>query len=130
MNILVFHNLENLARARPNITDYLFCFERYAGQHNYLYHRVMLPITEALRQFPFDMVIFDSKSLGIVTLRPRSLFYELKNALSFLVESRAVKLAFPQDDYNHSEILDELLFELKCDAVFTPLLDHHDRFYA
>jgi hypothetical protein len=129
MNVLVLHNLANLTRSRVNITDYLFCFERYAPLHNYLYHRIMLPVTEAMRQFPFDAVIFDSTSLGAVTLRPRSLLQEIKGALTFLADAPAVKVAFPQDDYHHSDTLDELLCDLKCDAVFTPLIEHHHRLY-
>src|SRR5262249_59269134 len=106
MNVLVFHNLEKLAQSRANAIDWLFCFERYAEHHNYLYHNLALPITDALRKFPFDAVIFDSTSLGVVTFRPRSAFCELRQRLAFVADLPAVKLAFPQDDYNHSDILD------------------------
>src|SRR5262245_66145288 len=106
MNVLVFHNLEKLTRSRASATDWLFCFERYAEHHNYWYHNITFPITDALRGCPFDVVIFDSTSLGVVTFRPRSAFCELKQRLSFVADLPAVKLAFPQDDYNHSDILD------------------------
>ncbi len=129
MNVLVFHNIEKLAQSRESAKDWLFCFERYAKNHNYLYHNITLPITDVLRNFRFDVVIFDSTSLGVVTFRPLTLFYDLKDSLSFLSNSSAVKLAFPQDDYNHSDILDEWLFDLNCDAVFTPLIEHHRRLY-
>ena len=129
MNILVFHNLEEFGQSRANAIDYLFSFERYAAQHNYLYHSITFPIVEAIRQFPFDGVIFHSSSLGVVTFRPRLAFSELKQRLAFLADLPAVKLAFPQDDYNHSDILDEWISELKCNAVFTPILDHHRKLY-
>src|SRR5262245_23550743 len=129
MNFLVFHNIEKLDQSRASAIDWLFCFERYARHHNYLYQNITFPITDALRKFPFDVVMFDSTSLGVVTFRPRSAFCELKQRLAFLADLPAVKLAFPQDDYNHSDVLDRWISELNCHAVFTPLLDDHRMVY-
>ncbi len=129
MNILVLHNLEDLTTARESSTDFLFCFQRYAPEHHYHYHRTALPVTKALRDLEFHAVIFTSSALGVVTFRPRPRFHELQERLSFLAASKAVKLFFPQDDYNHSALLDEWFVALNGDAVFTALFDHRRKLY-
>lgn len=128
-NILVVHNVEDLARARRSTLDHIYCFERYAPQHNYVYHRSMLPVTEALRTTPWDAVIFESTSLGIVTLRPRSRFQHLREAWRFLRDTPAIKLAFPQDDATHSAYLDYFCTYIGIDAVFSVRPERKEQLY-
>lgn len=128
-NILIVHNVENLSKARRSTLDHVYCFERYAPQHNYVYHRVMLPVTEALRAAAWDAVIFESTSLGIVTLRPRSRFQHLREAWRFLRDSPAVKLVFPQDDATHSAYLDYFCSYIGADAVFSVRAERKEQLY-
>jgi hypothetical protein len=127
--ILVLHNIEDLSRARRSTLDHIYCFERYAPQHNYVYHRSMLPVTDALRTTPWDAVIFESTSLGIVTLRPRSRFQHLREQWRFLRDIPAVKLAFPQDDATHSAHLDYFCSNLGVDAVFSVRPERKEQLY-
>jgi hypothetical protein len=128
-NVLVVHNVENLAKARRSTLDHVYCFERYAPQHNYIYHRVMLPVTEVLRSTAWDAVIFESTSLGIVTLRPRSRFQHLREAWRFLRDSPAVKLVFPQDDATHSAYLDYFCSFIGADTVFSVRPERKEQLY-
>lgn len=128
-NILVVHNVENLGSARRSTLDHIYCFERYAPEHNYVYHRSMLPVTEELRTTSWDAVIFESTSLGIVTLRPRSRFQHLRETWRFLREIQAVKLAFPQDDATHSAYLDYFFTFVGIDAVFSVRPDRKEQLY-
>jgi hypothetical protein len=127
--ILVLHNIEDLSKARRSTLDHIYCFERYAPQHNYVYHRSMLPVTDALRTTPWDAVIFESTSLGIVTLRPRSRFQHLREQWRFLRDIPAVKLAFPQDDATHSAHLDYFCSNLGVDAVFSVRPERKEQLY-
>ncbi|GAA0599811.1 hypothetical protein [Caenispirillum bisanense] len=119
MNILVLHNLENLERARRSSAEYIFCFERYAPDNNFLYHRIVNPITPAIRQTDWDAVILESTALGICTFRPREKFYEEKRKWSFLADSDAVKIVFPQDDANQSGLMDDWFDEMGGVGLFT-----------
>ncbi len=37
-NFLILHNLGDYDSSLRSMVDYLKCFERYAPEHNYLYH--------------------------------------------------------------------------------------------
>jgi hypothetical protein len=128
-NILVVHNVENLGSARRSTLDHIYCFERYAPEHNYVYHRSMLPVTEELRTTSWDAVIFESTSLGIVTLRPRSRFQHLRESWRFLREIPAIKLAFPQDDATHSAYLDYFFRFIGLDAAFSVRPERKEKLY-
>ena len=129
MRILILHNLEDLSHARKSALDYVLAYQRYAPEHDYLYHRITLPVTRTLAATPWDAVIFDSTSLGICTFRPRELFYEHKAEWFFLADSPAVKLVLPQDDANCGALMDEWFAELKCDAIFTVRPEFKDLIY-
>lgn len=129
LNFLILHNVANFSRTLRNIADYVLCFERYAPQHNYLYHKITEPITDAMRDMPFQVVIIDSSALGIVRYRPRELWYQEKERWSFIKDIDAVKLAFPQDDYHQSETLDELFFDWSIDHVYPAVPRHHSMLY-
>ncbi len=47
----------------------------------------------------------------------------------FHSKSNAVKVACPQDEYDHSEILDAWLADWKVDLVYSVCHDHRDEFY-
>lgn len=118
-NILIFHNVPDLTCGRLSTLDYIFAFERYAPENNYAYHHISKPVPEELQRLPWDVAIFDSTSLGTVTLRPRNRFVVIRNNLRFLRESDALKLVFPQDDATHSALLDQFFAWLKVDAVYS-----------
>jgi glycosyltransferase involved in cell wall biosynthesis len=48
---------------------------------------------------------------------------------AFIATSSAVKLAFPQDDYDHSAILDAWLAEWQVQTIFSPLSEFQDILY-
>jgi hypothetical protein len=48
---------------------------------------------------------------------------------SFIRNSTAIKIAFPQDDYDHSAILDDCLDEWRVDFVHSPCAAHADVLY-
>lgn len=129
LNVLVVHALGDFSGARKTSVDHALCFRRYAPEHSYLYHDVRGPVTRALRSIRFHAVIFDTTALCIRYYRPRELFETEKARYRFLADSDAVRVALPQDDYDHSAILDRWLDEYRVDVVYTPLWLHRHRFY-
>lgn len=129
LRILVIHNVENLRVARRSTMDHILCFERYAPDHDYVYHRIQLPVTAALRETDWDAVIFESTALGVVTIRPRELFFQLREEWAFLRNSKAVKIAFPQDDASHSALYDGWLSWMRVNVVFCVRPEKIDRLY-
>ncbi len=129
LNVLVLHAMGDFAQARKTSVDHALCFSRYVPEHNYLYHDVNWPVTDALRRIRFHAIILDTTVLCIRYYRPRGLFYEEKERYRFLSESDAVRIAFPQDDYDHSDVLDAWLSEYRTDVVYSVVWDHRELLY-
>lgn len=129
LNVLVLHAMGDFSSARKTSKDHALCFRRYAPMHNYLYHDVSAPVTTALRQIQFHVVILDTTALCIRYYRPRELFLAEKERYRFLGESDAVRVAFPQDDYDHSELLDQWLDEYRVDLVYSVVWPHRALLY-
>ncbi|WBY00721.1 hypothetical protein PE066_14775 [Ramlibacter tataouinensis] len=130
MNILVLHGLgPDLSLARGTSVAHLQSFQRHAPGHRYLYQDLSTPVTPALREFPFDLVLIDGTFLCWRWVRPRALLEELQDAYAWLAHHLAVKFAFPQDDYDHAHVLDRWLDELRVDHVYTVCSRHHEALY-
>jgi len=119
LNILVLHNIEDLARARKSALDHVLAFQRYAPEHRYTVRPVSWPVNEAIRSFHWDAVVFTSTALGIVTYRPPELFENRLADWSFLASHPAIKIVFPQDDADHGALLDRFFEAIRADYVFT-----------
>lgn len=72
-------------------------------------------------------------------MRWATFFHRWKRSFDWLAETDCVKIALPQDEYDHSEVLDEWLYELGMSDVFTifggacetlyPLMSRRARFH-
>lgn len=129
LNILVLHNVANFSTTLRNIADYALCFQRYAPEHNYFYHKITEPVTEPMRRMRCDVVIIDSTALGACRYRPVEYWYAEKERYSFIGESDAVKLVFPQDDYHMSAVMDELFHDWNVDIIYSVIPDRHAMLY-
>ena len=129
LNILVLHAMGDFSSARKTSKDHALCFRRYAPMHNYLYHDVNAPVTTALREIRFHAIVLDTTVLCIRYYRPRELFLSEKERYRFLGESDAVRIAFPQDDYDHSALLDQWLDEYRTDVVYSVVWPHRALLY-
>lgn len=131
MNILVLHGLgeDFLERARGTSIIHLLSFQRHRGEHNYYLQDVQKVVSRALRDVPFDVVLIDGTFLCWRWVRPRFLLDELRDSYAWLGSHPAVKIAFPQDGYDHSRILDAWLSELRVDYVYSVCREHHEVLY-
>lgn len=129
LNILVLHLLDSFSGNRKTSYDHAHAYQRYAPAHNYFYYDIGAPVTNAFMKIRFHAVILDATALCVRYYRPRELFYALKDRWQFLAESSAVKIAFPQDDYDHSEVLDQWLDDYRVDILYTVLPRHAGLLY-
>jgi hypothetical protein len=107
----------------------LTAFERYYPGNRVVYHYIEDTVTDALLKIPFDVVILDATFLCWRWIQPRSFFYEVKEKYSWLRGGAFLKLAFPQDDYDHAWELDDWLADYQVDTVFTICPKHWEVLY-
>ncbi|MDB9891247.1 hypothetical protein OAD74_07725 [Alphaproteobacteria bacterium] len=128
MNILVLHGFKDLSLARNTSLNHLYAFERYAPEHEYVYHCAYWHVTEQLKQINFCAIILDTSFMSQRTVRPRKLLDELRAKYTWLRYSRAIKLALPQDEYDECDVLDEWLEEMGVDVIGT-VVGHRETLY-
>jgi hypothetical protein len=88
------------------------------------------PITADIRTARYDLILMDTSFLWFRWMKPRERYAEeYSSRYDFIAASSAVKIAFPQDDYDHSAILDEWLERWKVDIVYSPCARHTDVLY-
>ena len=128
LNILVLHSLGD-ARAVPFfLTHHVFILQRSCPGHNYLYHDTALPLPDYIKDTPFDLIVLDVTLLCGRWSAPKA-FERLKAAYSFVKDSSAVKMAFPQDEYDCHELLDEWMCEWRIDVVYSVIAEHRELLY-
>lgn len=119
MRILVLHGLDDVAAARATSVNHCFSYIRHQPGNEYLYHCATDVVTPALLQMRFDVVILDTSFLSRRCMRPRALFDAMRQDYNWLSALNAVKVALPQDEYDHCHLLDDWLFEMGVDIIYT-----------
>jgi hypothetical protein len=101
---------------RPAIRQHLHVLNASSQRHQVLYHNILLGIPALLRRVRFDAVLLHTT---LLCYRWSDYFSQFKESLRWLAHSDALKIALPQDEYDHSEALDEWLTELGVSVVCT-----------
>ena len=96
LNILVLHSLGDIRAVPFFLKHHVFILERSSPGHNYLYHDTTLPLPQYIKDTPFDLIVLDVTLLCGRWL-PTKTFERLKSEYSFVKDSNAVKIAFPQE---------------------------------
>lgn len=120
MNVLILHGIDDPARVRRTTLNQSFCMPKHVPGHEYTFHAIHHDPSPLLGR-RFDTIFLDTTFLGYRWLRPRRLFTALLDRYEFVRRSGAIKLAFPQDDYDHCAVLDRWLTDWGVQVVFTPL---------
>lgn len=118
LNILVLHALGDANKVPKLLKGHVFFLRAQAPQHSYIYHDAALPPPLYLQQAQFDAILLDVTFLGYRWLDP-VLFRRFLKQYRFVAESDAVKIAFPQDEYDCHLILDDWMCAWRVDAVFS-----------
>ena len=128
LNILVLHSLGDIESAPLFLRHHVFQLQQNCVEHNYLYHDTALPLPVYVRETAFDVIILDVTFLCARWNAPKVLS-RLKNEFQFVKYSDAVKIAFPQDEYDCNEILDEWMCDWNVDIVYSVISGHWDVLY-
>lgn len=128
LNILVLHCLGNPVLAPAFLTHHVFALRRNCPGHNYLYHDATLALPAYVAEQHFDAIVLD---VSFLTARwVGSDFFEArKSTYAFVRDSSAVKIAFPQDEYDCNELLDEWMCDWRVDVVFSVISSGWDVLY-
>ncbi len=130
LNILILHALKSdQSSRRKAAVDRARCFERYAPDHRFFYHDISDPVTDVLRDARFHAVVFDTSAASFRVMPKRYRFAALKDRYSFIAGWDAVKVAFPQDEYDCSALLDDWLADYGFDVVYSAVWDHRAVLY-
>lgn len=130
MRVLILHEIDDVASARRTSINHAFCLIKYAPQHEYTLHSARQPVTSRLRSQKFDAIIIDTTFLGWRWAKPKSLWLDrILDDYAFIAASDAVKVALPQDDSDHTEILDAWLADWKVDLLYTACYEHRNELY-
>lgn len=116
-----------LPRIRPAIYAHLHVMDCSEVSHNLFYCNAFYPPPNWLGRAQYDAVILHTTFL---CMRWAPTFYDWKWQLRWVASLECPKLAIPQDEYDHSEVLDEWLYEWGVSVIFSNFdPSHHMRLY-
>jgi hypothetical protein len=90
--------------------------EASATRHEVVYWNAGYSVPRAIRRLAVDAVILDN-TLLVARWAPE--FPARRPTFDWLADVGALKIAFPQDEYNHAHVLDDWLADLGVDVVFS-----------
>lgn len=90
--------------------------EASATRHEIVYWNAGYSVPRAIRRLTVDAVILDN-TLLVARWAPE--FAARRPTFDWLAGVSALKIAFPQDEYNHAHVLDDWLADLGVDVVFS-----------
>lgn len=116
LNILVIYVM-NKYPMRATLWDQLYCFRHYS-EHNCFYLNLHVrSVPWYLKHIKFDLIVF-----GTIFLANRikvEWFAPVLEKARALKSLDAVKIAFPQDEHTHTDVLTDFIKEFDVNAVFS-----------
>jgi hypothetical protein len=101
--------------------------ESSATRHEIVYWNAGYSVPQAIRRLSVDAVILDN-TLLVARWAPE--FAARRPTFDWLAGVDALKIAFPQDEYNHAHVLDDWLADLGIDVVFSVFgAEHRELLY-
>lgn len=128
LNILILHRLGDPLAARDFLVKHTYLLQRHCPENNLLYHDVDLPLPSFVKDIHFDAILLDVTFLCLRWAR-EDIFQKFRNSLDFVKTSPALKIAFPQDEYDCHITLDEWMCDWKVDILYSVLPEHVKTLY-
>lgn len=116
LRILVLYWQPGGGVMRAAIASHLRALSAGDGGHDVIYHDVERPFPAWLCRKSLDAIILHNTFL---CQRWSHLFWMRKWEWRWIADADCVKIAMPQDEYDHSEVLDEWLYELGVSTIFS-----------
>lgn len=114
--ILVLYWHPGPGELRLAISRHLHALDWSGADHQVLYFNALNGVPRWLGHFKWDVVVFHTT---LLCLRWSHLFHKWKWHIRWLNDCKCLKVALPQDEYDHAHVLDEWLFELGVHLIFT-----------
>jgi hypothetical protein len=128
LRVLVLHSLGPLENVPVSLKNHVFALRTYHSEHEYVFHDTTVDNPLSLAGGEFDAIILDVSFLW-ARWAPDNNFQRIKREYSFIADCQALKLAFPQDEYDCNELLDDWMCEWRVDVVFSVIAQHWDVLY-
>jgi hypothetical protein len=130
MQVLILHGLgDDISRARNTSVEHIMCFLKYAPENKYHLHDINQAAPKMLQEYPFDLILIDGTFLCYRWCKPDFLLHSIQEKYQWIAKHSAVKIAFPQDDYDHSMILDKWLDDLEVNLIYSICPNNHEILY-
>jgi hypothetical protein len=117
MNVLVVYFYTRPYPPRQSLRDHLESFRRYSTDRCFYWNAACWPFPRLASLVRFDLIVFHTSFLSCRWNRAR--FARLKQWLRPLARNSAVKIALPQDEFIHTDLLNEFVDEFAIDHVFS-----------
>jgi hypothetical protein len=114
--ILVLYQHVEIRHMRAAVNDHLHALAFGDESHQILYYNALNGAPASLRYLKFDAVILHTLLLG---RRWEPHFEQWRRKLDWVGDLPALKIALPQDEYDHSEILDDWLRQWGVSIIFS-----------
>jgi hypothetical protein len=102
---------------RNTTWDHLYCFRNHGGHRCHYLNLATNSLLQRLGDEPYDLIVFDTTFLG--ARWTRDYFARLIDKVMPLRQNGAIKAAFPQDEFIHTDILCDFINALGIGHVFT-----------
>ena len=104
-----------------------FMIEDNCPDFNVFTHDATFPLHDKFKNIDFDLIVLGPTFLWC---RNHTILHEqISEAFAFLKDSKAVKVALPQDEYDGSEFLEDWLLDWKVDVTHSVLWNHWNEVY-
>ena len=104
-----------------------FMIEDNCPDFNVFTHDATFPLHDKFKNNDFDLIVLGPTFLWC---RNHTILHEqISEAFAFLKDSKAVKVALPQDEYDGSEFLEDWLLDWKVDVTHSVLWNHWNEVY-
>lgn len=115
--ILVLYYTRGVYPLRNTIETHLYCWKRYS-KHRTIYVNVAFGFPwEYLKEIPIDAIIFQTSFCGMRW--SNRVFWNFTTLVQEISEHPAVKIAIPQDEFIHTDLLCEMVNMFNVDWVLS-----------
>jgi hypothetical protein len=114
--VLVLYQHTAPGAMRSALRQKVRVLEASATRHEVVYWNAGYSVPRAIRRLSVDAVVLDN-TLLVARWAPE--FPARRPTFDWLADVDALKIAFPQDEYNHAHVLDDWLADLGVDVVFS-----------
>ena len=120
--VLVLYQHTAPGAMRSALRQKVRVFDASATRHEIVYWNAGYSVPRAIRRLPVDAVILDAT---LLEARWSPVFSARRPTFDWLADVGALKIAFPQDEYDHAHLLDDWLADLGVDVVFSVFGPEH-----